>query len=83
MMSRKEILRALEELVAKLGAKLMYDDINFPGGHCWSKGKLYIVINDRLALDEKIRLLCAGVSLLPWENESLPVEVQHLLIRKK
>jgi hypothetical protein len=81
-MNRRDIQRQLEDLAKRLGARVIYDDLNFPGGHCRSKGQLYIVVNDRLALDEKVRLLCAGVSQLPWENEQLPPEIQNLLIRK-
>jgi hypothetical protein len=81
-LSRTEIQRRLEELALRLGAKVIYDDLNFPGGDCRSKGQFYIVINDRLALDEKIKHLCAGVSQLPWENEPLPPEIQNLLVRK-
>jgi hypothetical protein len=81
-LSRTEIQRRLEELARTLGAKVIYDDLNFPGGNCRSKGQFYIVINDRLALDEKIRYLCAGVSELSWEDEQLPPEIQNLLVRK-
>jgi hypothetical protein len=81
-MNRRDIQRQLEDLAKQLGAKVIYDDLNFPGGHCRSSGQFYIVINDRLALDEKVRLLCAGVSQLAWEKEQLPPEIQNLLIRK-
>jgi hypothetical protein len=81
-MVKREIQKVLEETAGRLGAKIIYDVLNFPGGCCRSKGQFYIIINDRLALDEKIRLLCAGVSELPWEQEALPVEVQNLLVRK-
>jgi hypothetical protein len=82
-LSRKEIQRQLEELAQRLGAKVVYDDLNFPGGSCRGKGQFYIIINDHLALDEKIRHLCAGVSQLPWEQEELTAEIQNLLVRKQ
>ena len=81
-MGKKDICRQLEELAVHLGAKVIYDDLTFSGGHCRSKGRFYIVINERLALDERIRLLCAGISELPWEQDDLPPEIQNLLIRK-
>jgi hypothetical protein len=81
-LSRKEIQRRLEELAQRLGAKVIYDDLNFPGGDCRGREQFYIIINDRLPLDEKIRHLCAGVSKLPWEKEELPSEIQNLLVRK-
>jgi hypothetical protein len=83
MMNRKELQRRLEELAKRLGGRVIFDDLSFPGGHCRSAGKFYIVINDRLALEQKVRLLCAGISQLPWENEELPPEIQNLLIRKQ
>jgi len=82
-LSRTEIQRRLEELAQRLGAKVIYDDLNFPGGNCRGKEQFYIIINDRLPLDEKIRHLCAGVSKLPWEKEELPAEIQNLLVRKQ
>jgi hypothetical protein len=81
-LSRKEIQRRLEELAQRLGAKVIYDDLNFPGGSCRGREQFYIIINDRLSLDEKVRHLCAGVSKLPWEKEELPPEIQNLLVRK-
>jgi hypothetical protein len=82
-MGKKEILRQLEELAGRLSAKVIYDNLTFPGGHCRSKGQFYVIIADRLALEEKIRLLCAAVSELNWEAEELPAEIQNLLIRKR
>jgi hypothetical protein len=82
MLGKKELCKQLEDLATRLGAKLMFDELAFPGGHCRSKGQYYIIINERLALDEKIRLLCTGISELPWEQETLPAEIQNLLIRK-
>ena len=83
MLGKKELCKQLEELATRLGARLIYDELTFPGGHCRSKDQRYIIINERLALDEKIRLLCAGISELPWEQETLPAEIQNLLIRKQ
>ena len=79
---KRDLQRKLEQLAEQLGAKLIYGDLNYPGGYCRSKGQFYIIINDRLALDEKLRLLCEGVSQLPWEQTDVPAELQNLLVRK-
>jgi hypothetical protein len=80
--TKREVQQALEDLGRKLGAVVTYDDLNFPGGHCICQGRLHIILNSRLSLEDRIRLLCLGVSELPWEAETLPVEIENLLIRK-
>lgn len=83
MMTRTEILQTLQALAQKLGARVIYDDLTFPGGWCLSKRQLYIVLKDRAPIDEKLRILAEGVSQLDWEGEVLPPEVQNLLIPRR
>jgi hypothetical protein len=82
MLNRREIKTRLEALARQLGGQVIYGELNYPGGYCRSKGRFYIIISDKLALEEKLRLLCEGVSQLPWEETELPAEIQNLLVRK-
>lgn len=83
MIGPKKLCQQLEALAASLGARVIYDDVMFTGGHCWCKGQLYIIIDRRLSLNGRIRLLCAGISELPWETAQLPPEIRSLLITRE
>lgn len=66
-MTKKEILIELENFLQSAEIRLIYDDIEGEGGLCELKGKPYIIINRRLPVENKIKIIAqelAGLNSL-------------------
>jgi hypothetical protein len=62
-MTKKEILQKLEGFLQSLPYEinLIFDEVEGEGGLCLLKGKYYIIVNRRLSVDAKIRVIANAI----------------------
>ncbi|OQX83027.1 hypothetical protein B6D60_11205 [candidate division KSB1 bacterium 4484_87] len=71
-MDQKYLLQAFEDLVQKLSIDLRYEKGDFSGGLCQMPNKTVLIINSKLPLEQKIRLIARELSHL---------KLNHIYIR--
>jgi len=71
-MINESLLQAFEGLVTKLSIDLRYEKGDFAGGLCRMPNKNILIINSKLPLDQKIKLIASELSTL---------ELNHIYIR--
>lgn len=78
-MSKKDVLQKLEGYLksSPLKINLIFDEIEGEGDLCSLKGKYYIIINRRLFLDAKIRIIARALKRL--NSLELPGEIKEIV----
>ncbi|NOZ62817.1 MAG: hypothetical protein GXO74_14185 [Calditrichaeota bacterium] len=71
-MDQKYLLQAFEDLVQKLSIDLRYEKGDFSGGLCQMPNKSVFIINSRLPMEQKIRLIARELGNL---------KLNHIYIR--
>ncbi|MEO0117426.1 MAG: hypothetical protein ABIK99_04995 [candidate division WOR-3 bacterium] len=78
-MTKREVLEKLEEFLKsnRPEISLIFDEIEGEGGLCSLKGKYYIIVNRRLSLDAKIKIITAALKQL--NSFELPPEIKEVI----
>ncbi len=76
-MNKKEALATLENFLKEADFKIIFDELEGEGGLCQLKGKYYIVINRRLPLEGKIRIIAQELKRL--NHLPIPEEVKEII----
>ena len=71
-MKTENILQAFENLVNNLSIDLRYEKGDFNGGLCRVPGKNILIVNSRLPMEQKIKLIAAELNSL---------DLNHIYIR--
>lgn len=71
-MKLQHILQGFENLIQNLSIDLRYEKGDFAGGLCHLPGKSMLIINDKLTIEKKIRLIA---------GELRSMELGHIYIR--
>lgn len=71
-MSLQSILQGFENLIQNLSIDLRYEKGDFSGGLCHFAGKQMLIINDKLTIEKKIKLIA---------SELRSMELSHIYIR--
>ena len=67
-MTNELILQGLETLIQNLSIDLRYEKGDFKGGLCKIKNQAVIIINDKLPIDKKIKIMAKELKLLNLEQ---------------
>ena len=71
-MKTENVLQAFENLVSSLSIDLRYEKGDFDGGLCRLPDKYVLIINSKLPVEQKIKLIAAELSSL---------DLNHIYIR--
>ena len=71
-MKAQNILEGFENLIQNLSIDLRYEKGDFAGGLCHMQGKSVFIINNKLPVENKIRLIA---------SELRSLELKHIYIR--
>lgn len=71
-MDQKHLLSAFEDLVQKLSIELRYEKGDFFGGLCQMPNKNILIINSKLPMEQKIKLIATELANL---------KLNHIYIR--
>lgn len=71
-MKTRNLLQGFENLIHNLSIDLRYEKGDFSGGLCRLSDKNVLIVNDRLSVENKIRLIASELKLL---------DLKHIYIR--
>ncbi len=71
-MKTENVLQAFENLISSLSIDLRYEKGDFDGGLCRLPNKKVLIINSKLPVEQKIKLIAAELSSL---------DLNHIYIR--
>ena len=71
-MNPQSILQSFENLIQNLSIDLRYEKGDFAGGLCRMPGKRVLIINHKLPIENKIKLIASELRLL---------DLNHIYIR--
>ncbi len=71
-MKTQSILEGFENLIANLSIDLRYEKGDFAGGLCHMPDKRIFIINDKLPIENKIKLIASELKM---------IELNHIYIR--
>jgi len=68
MMQEDTLLQQLETLLQELSIKLRYENGNFLGGLCKIDEQKILIVNSKLSIEQKIKIITRELSQLNLEN---------------
>ena len=82
-MNDEIILQELENICCKLGLTLRYEEGDFIGGLCRIDDEKLIIINKKLPIDKKIKLIAQEISTLNFEDIFILPAVKEIILENK
>jgi len=82
-MNNEIILQELENICCKLGLNLRYEVGDFIGGLCRIDDEQLIIINKKLAIDKKIKLIAKEISTLNFEDIFILPAVKEIILENR
>jgi len=82
-MNDEIILQELENICCKLGLNLRYEVGDFIGGLCRIDEEKLIIINKKLPIDKKIKLIAKEISTLNFEDIFILPAVKEIILENR
>jgi len=82
-MNNEIILQELENICCKLGLNLRYEVGDFIGGLCRIDEEQLIIINKKLPIDKKIKLIAKEISTLNFEDIFILPAVKEIILQNR
>ena len=82
-MNDEIILQELENICCKLGLNLRYEVGDFIGGLCRIDEEKLIIINKKLPIDKKIKLIAQEISTLNFEDIFILPAVKEIILENR
>ncbi len=82
-MNNEIILQELENICGKLGLNLRYEVGDFIGGLCRIDEEKLIIINKKLPINRKIKLIAQEISTLNFEDIFILPAVKEIILENK
>lgn len=82
-MNDEIILQELENICCKLGLNLRYEVGDFIGGLCRIDEEQLIIINKKLPIDKKIKLIAKEISTLNFEDIFILPAVKEIILENR
>jgi len=82
-MNNEIILQELENICCKLGLNLRYEVGDFIGGLCRIDEEQLIIINKKLPIDKKIKLIAKEISTLNFEDIFILPAVKEIILENR
>lgn len=82
-MNDEIILQELENICGKLGLNLRYEEGDFIGGLCRIDEEKLIIINKKLPINRKIKLIAQEISTLNFEDIFILPAVKEIILENK
>jgi len=76
------ILQELESLAEDLAIEMRYDDFEGRGGLCRYDGRICLILNHQLSVDERIDLISSSLSRFSLEEVFIRPQVRKLLEKR-
>lgn len=82
-MNDEIILQELENICCKLGLNLRYEVGDFIGGLCRIDEEKLIIINKKLPINRKIKLIAQEISTLNFEDIFILPAVKEIILENR
>ena len=82
-MNDEIILQELENICCKLGLNLRYEVGDFIGGLCRIDEEKLIIINKKLPINRKIKLIAKEISTLNFEDIFILPAVKEIILENR
>jgi len=82
-MNDEIILQELENICCKLGLTLRYEEGDFIGGVCRVEDEKFIIINKKLPINKKIKLIAKEISTLNFEDIFILPAVKEIILEDR
>ncbi|MBN1348863.1 hypothetical protein JXJ21_05595 [candidate division KSB1 bacterium] len=79
MMEEETVLQQLEAILKELSIALRYEKGRFQGGLCRLHGEEVFILNSKLSVDRKIRIIAKELSLLNLENVYILPAIREII----
>ncbi len=84
MNQNESLLQNLIELAEKLSVQIVFKNLKdeefvINSGMCSVKGDTFIIIDSRVSLEEKIKMLCCELKKFSLDNIFIPLSLRDLL----
>ena len=76
-MEESILLQELETLAEALRIEVRYDAFEGRGGLCRYGGKTYLILNDELAVGERVEAFCRALARLPLDEIFIRPQVRE------
>ena len=82
-MNNEIILQELENITNKLGVTIRYEDGDFIGGMCRINDEKFVIVNKRLLVNNKIKIIAKEVSNLNIEEIFILPAIKEIILENR
>ena len=81
-MDNQQVLQELEQIAARLGVTVRYEEGDFNGGLCRIKSDRVIIINKKYSEEKRIVLLARELSALDLNDVYILPQLRELILKE-